>query len=470
MPASTGAGQPGVPGDPGNPLFPLILDSINEGVFTVDEVFRITSFNREAERISGVQRENAIGKRCYDVFHSSLCESGCAMMQTLRTGKSLRDVRVDIVNASRRIVPISVSTALLKDELGRMKGGVEILSDISDVESLRHDLSGQHGLADIIGVSPAMREVFQVLPDVAACDASVLVQGESGTGKELVARAVHDLSPRKGGPFVRVNCAALPDTLLESELFGYVKGAFTDARRDKPGRFALADGGTILLDEIGDVSPAFQVKLLRALQEGEVQPLGSTGTLKLNVRVIAATNRDLSAMAQEGTFREDLYYRIQVVPLTLPPLRERRQDIPLLVDHFLKRFAIKTGKHICEVSAPAMRALLAHPFPGNVRELENVIERAFVLCHGPRIELSHVLLEKNGPVRDRQSPEPRLPGAPPPPVEDLPLPVDPAAAKLFHALETHHWRREETAKELRISRNTLWCRMKRHGLLAPETR
>ena len=206
----------------------------------MDEEFQITSFNREAERISGVPRAKAIGKRCYEVFRASICQTGCALRETLRTGKPLRDVRIDVLNASMETVPISVSTAVLKDESGQLRGGVEIFRDISDMECLRHELEGQRGLADIIGASQAMREIFRTLPDVAACDASVLVQGPSGTGKELVARAIHDLSPRRTKPFISVNCAALPDTLLESELFGYVKGAFTDARRDKPGRFVQA--------------------------------------------------------------------------------------------------------------------------------------------------------------------------------------------------------------------------------------
>jgi PAS domain S-box-containing protein len=449
-------------------LYPLVVRSIHEGVFTVDEDFRITSFNPEAERIVGVPAARAIGARCYEVFRASICQNGCALRETLRTGRPLRDVRIDILDSSMRTVPIRVSTAVMNDPSGRLVGGVEIFRDMSGIESLNQELLGHRAIENIVGASKAMQDVFRTLPDIAASDATVLVSGPSGTGKELIARAIHNLSPRHDKPFVRVNCGALPDSLLESELFGYVRGAFTDARRDKPGRFTQAHGGTILLDEIGDVSPSFQVKLLRVLQEGEVQPLGSTQTLNVDVRVIAATNRDLAAMVRAGTFREDLYYRVRVVPIAIPPLRERREDIPLLVDHFVRRMAAKSEKPVHEVSPSALAALVEYDFPGNIRELENVIEHAFVHCRGSRLELEHLPAEI---VRPAARPEPAPEHASAPPEDDL-APAEGGsacdraeAAAILAALQANRWNRSETARALGIGRNTLWRKMKRFRLI-----
>ena len=458
-------------------LYPLIVDSIHEGVFTVDQDFRVTSFNAEAERITGFSRRQAVGKKCYEVFRASICQNGCALRETLDTGRPLRDVRVDVLNASMLPVPITVSTAVLRSA-GRLLGGVEIFRDISEIESLRNELKGQGAFENIVGASPAMKQLFQLLPDVAISDAPVLIEGPSGTGKELVASAIHNLSARRDRPFLRVNCGALPDSLLESELFGYMRGAFTDARRDKPGHFVLADGGTILLDEIGDITPAFQLKLLRVLQEGEVQPLGGTRPAKVDVRVLAATNRNLSAMVTEGRFRQDLYYRLRVVPITLSPLKDRRGDIPLLVEHFVRLQSLKTGKPIREIAPRAMAALCAYDYPGNVRELQNLIERAFVLCHGHRIEVGHlpveVLRAKDLEAQDvvslagRRKPSERivLQASRVRATASERAAADPVAQKLREALAAHGWSRTATARDLGIGRNTLWRRMREYGLIA----
>ena len=368
----------------------VILDSINEGVFTVDPQWRITAFNRAAERITGVARQDALGKACCDVFHANICEKDCALRKTFETGKPVVNATAHIINRQGRRVPIRISTAILKGDTRRVIGGVETFQDLSQVEQLQKQLQSRYTFEDIVGRSPAMMRLFELLPQIAASRSSVLIEGPSGTGKELFARAIHNLSPRRKKPFVPVNCAALPDTLLESELFGYKAGAFTDAKRDKAGRFARADGGTIFLDEIGDMSPALQVRLLRVLQDHVIEPLGAAAPVAVDVRVVAATNQDLAELVRAGAFRNDLYYRIRVVHLQLPALQQRREDIPLLVDHLVAKFNRLQGKDIAGVSVEAMARLMEHDYPGNVRELENIIEQAFVLCRGGLIELHHL--------------------------------------------------------------------------------
>ncbi len=434
----------------------IILDSIADGVFTVDGEWRITSFNRAAEEITGIPREEAVGSRCCDVFKASICESGCALRQTLEDGKQVVNKAVYIIDADGERIPISISTALLKDDKGRTIGGVETFRDLSVVEDLRKQITRQYSFGDIISKNHGMHKIFDILPEVAVSDSTVLIEGESGTGKELFARAIHALSPRKDKPMVTVNCGALPDTLLESELFGHKAGAFTDAKKDKPGRFALAEGGTIFLDEIGDVSPALQVRLLRALQEKTFEPLGSTQPVKADVRVVAATNKNLEELVENGNFRRDLYYRINVVKLTLPPLRERMDDVPLLIDHIIARFNRLRGKDIAGVSPEVLTILMNHDFPGNVRELENVIEHAFVLCRNGLIQPEH-LPQNLRPKSDR--------------------PAISASAANIRELEAHfirdtlrrnNWNRAATAKELGIHKTTLWRKIKRLGIEPPE--
>lgn len=435
----------------------VILDSVADGVFTVDDQWRITSFNRAAERVTGVSRAEAVGRRCCDVFRASICENACALKRTLETGSSTIHKAIYIIDAQGQRIPISISTAILKDAQGNVIGGVETFRDLSQVEALRKQLQASYSFADIVGRSAPMRKLFEILPTIAESDSTVLIEGESGTGKELVARAIHNLSPRRRRRLVAVNCGALPDTLLESELFGYKAGAFTDARRDKAGRFALAEGGTIFLDEVGDVSPAMQSRLLRVLQERVYEPLGSVDSHKADVRVIAATNRNMEQLVAAGSFREDLFYRLNVIRLRLPPLRERREDIPLLVEHLIAKYNRLKGKDIAGFSSEAMGLVLAHDYPGNIRELENVVEYAFALCLGGMIEIRHLpaaLANTAGPLPSMPDARQTLKGI--------------EASFLTDLIHRHKGNRTAAARELGVHPSTLFRKIKALGVDLPE--
>lgn len=368
----------------------IILDSICEGVFTVNLDWRITSFNKAAEKITGVNREDAIGRYCKDVFCADICEDNCALRCTMKTGKPFTNAKTRIVVRSGKYVVIQISTALLKDAEGNVVGGVETFQDLSQIEQLRKELEENYTFEDIIGQSQSMQSIFRVLPQVSESNSTVLIEGASGTGKELFAHAIHNLSDRKNNRFVAINCAAFPDTLLESELFGYKAGAFTDARKDKMGRLAYAKGGTVFLDEVAETSPAMQVRLLRVLQERVIEPLGALDPVEIDVRIVAATNKDLAEQVNKGAFRKDLYYRIRIIHLKLPRLVERRVDIPLLVDHLISKFNKIQGKNIMGVSENVLAILMRYNYPGNVRELENIIEQSFVLCNGNVIGVEHL--------------------------------------------------------------------------------
>lgn len=434
-----------------SPQTEIILNSIADGVFTVDRQWRITFFNRAAEEITGVPAAEARGRQCCEVFKANVCETTCVLKYTLETGKQVISKRITILRADGREVPISVSTALLRDESGRIMGGVETFRDLSLVESLRKEIERQYSFGDIISRSPLMHKIFSILPEVAQSESIVLIQGESGTGKELVSRALHSLSPRAKGPFVAVNCGALPDTLLESELFGHLAGAFTDAKKNRLGRFAIAEKGTLFLDEIGDISPALQVRLLRVLEEHTYEPLGSSRPVKADVRIIAATNKDLTQLIEEGSFRKDLYYRINVVRLELPRLAERKEDIPLLAENFISRLNKLRNKNIAGLSPHALARFMRHDWPGNIRELENAIEYAFILCRG-------------GLIQPEDLPEYlRGDGAQAPIFDGLTL-RDIERRAIYEALERNGWRRVATAKELGIDKNSLRRKIIRFGI------
>jgi PAS domain S-box-containing protein len=438
-----------------------ILSSIADGVFSVDRNWRITSFNPAAERITGVPAEQAIGKQCSDVFHADLCERGCALRESVETGNDLVGVRARILDSRGHRLPISLSTAVLRDSKGRFLGAVETFRDLSAIEQLRREINSQYTFEDIVGKSRAFKKIFALLPDIAESDATVLIEGPSGSGKELLARAVHNLSPRRNQPYVVVNCGALPVNLFESELFGYAQGAFTDAKRDKPGRLQLAEGGTIVFDEVSELPLPTQVKLLRVLQEREYEPLGSVETVRANVRVVAATNKKLVELVSGGGFRDDLYFRLSVARLTIPCLRERREDIPYLIERFVQRFNAKRGKQIDGVTPAVMEVLMRHDFPGNVRELENIIEYGFVLCHGNMIDVRHLPEElqprAQQPARSGHS-TPRLK-------------LEQAEADVIRSALTHtRGSIGKAARELGISRTTLWRKMKRFGVSAEDYR
>jgi PAS domain S-box-containing protein len=431
-----------------------ILDSVADGVFTVDADWRVTSFNRAAEQITGLTREQALGRLCCEVFRADICENLCALKQTEQTGRPVINRAARILNARGSPVPISISTSLLRDGAGRVIGGVGTFRDLSVVEELRKQITRSYSVGDIICKSHSMHNVLSVLPQIAESESTVLITGESGTGKELVARALHSLSPRKDQPFVATNCAALPDTLLESELFGHVAGAFTGATRDRAGRFREAQGGTLFLDEIGDVSRSVQIRLLRVVEEREYEPVGSSKSIKADVRVVCATNKDLEALVAEGAFRQALFYRINVVRVSLPPLRSRKDDIPPLVEHFVARLNRLRGRNVVGVTGKVMSRLLAHDWPGNVRELANAIEHAFTLCRGSLLDVpclpDHLRPQgNNGP--------------------HFGMTLDEIEAQAIHAaLQRNNWKRLAAAKELSINKTTLWRKMKKLGIRAPE--
>jgi len=439
----------------------IILDSIADGVFTVDADLKITSFNRAAEKITGVKKEEAVGSHCWEVFRASVCESQCSLKQTMDTGKPIVNQSIFIVNRKGERISVSISTALLKDEDESIIGGVETFRDISVVEELRKELTDRHSFLDIISKNKEMQRLFGMLEQVSQRDTTILLEGESGTGKELFAKAIHSLSPRKDGPMITVNCGSLPDTLLESELFGYEAGAFTDAKKDKSGRLALAEGGTLFLDEIGDISPALQIRLLRVLQDKVYEPLGSTRPQRADVRIVTATNNNLANLVKEGTFREDLYYRVNIFKLVLPPLRNRKEDIPLLIGHFIRKFNSLSGKEIQGTSPEVVPVLMSYDFPGNIRELENIIEYATVVCKENNIGMVHLpeYLQQNSTRMEKdQIQEHRGNHFSFQAIEK---------SFIYEALRQNNWNRTATAAQLGIHPTTLWRKTKRLNLKIP---
>jgi PAS domain S-box-containing protein len=439
-------------------FFKVILESIADGVFTVDKDRHITSFNQAAEKITGIPESEAIGRKCYEVFHSDICETGCLLEKTMRTGNVSIDKPVSITSREGKTVPISVSTAVLRDDDGNVLGAVETFRDLSTIENLRKELEKSYTFEDIISKSPTIHKIFAILPDVAESESTVLIQGPSGSGKELFARAVHTLSPRNDKPYVVINCGTLPPQLFESELFGYVKGAFTDAKKDKAGKLDAAEGGTVFFDEVGELPQSTQVKLLRLLQEREYEPLGSTTPIKADIRIVAATNKDLRELISQGKFRDDLYFRLAVVKFDLPPLAERREDIPYLVDHFVSKFNAKRGKNIIGVAPKVMEILFKHDYTGNVRELENIIEYCFAVCHERIIQPSNLpaeVLHATGEMPPQDQPTA---------ISQTVMKAENEESLIRETLRTCGGNRKKASEILGIDRTTLWRKMKKYGI------
>jgi two-component system response regulator HydG len=379
-----------------------IFDSVQEGIVTVDSRMRIMKANSSFGRICKPASGDFIGKRFDEIEHR--CHSACSevLQEVLQTKKEVRAVQVECRHDEHRRQMVVLTSSPLKDQSGNFSGAVLVVRDVTRESNLERELKERRQFHNIVGKSGKMQRIYELLEDLADSDTTVLITGESGTGKELVANALHYSANRAANPLVKVNCSALSDSILESELFGHVKGAFTGAVGDKIGRFEMADGGSILLDEIGEISPAIQLKLLRVIQEKEFERVGESQPIQIDIRIIATTNRNLKDRVRQNRFREDLYYRLKVVEVCLPPLRERIGDIPLLIDHFCNKFNRRFNRQIEGVSDDVIRMLTTYPWPGNVRELEHAIEHAFVLCHSHIIVIDHLPPEISGYRRDHQ--------------------------------------------------------------------
>jgi two-component system response regulator HydG len=447
-----------------------VIETMMDGLMVVDPEGIIIAINKGMEQITGYSRDELIGRSC-SVLDCDTCVGSRARgedkhCELFKEGQ-VRRRKCALRRKDGRPLHVLKNAAVLKDDSGNVIGGVETLTDLTEVvakerviSQLRRELGGKDGFHGILGKSAVMRRVFDLITSAAQSEAPVVIYGESGTGKELVAAAIHRLSVRRKGPFVKVNCAALNESLLESELFGHVKGAFTGADRTRIGRFEAANGGDIFLDEIGDLPLSTQVKLLRVLQEKEIEKVGDQRPVVIDVRVIAATNKNLKRLMEEERFREDLYYRIGVIPIHLPPLRERREDIPLLVEAFMNRLRLKTQKPITQIDKKALERVVGYDWPGNVRELVNVVEYAFVLCPRGEILMEYLPAHVSGTAL-HGSAERR-----PPARERL---AGDEKRQLLAALEKADGNKSEAARVLGISRVTLWKRLKGYGVKVEKT-
>jgi len=434
----------------------IILDNLDIGVLTVDRGGHITFFNNRAETITGFNRGDVLGKSCSMIFGKTASHDLLLFNETIADGRARSTTEGEIKTREGQAIPMRANYMALKNEDGRIVGGLATIADLSLKYQFNSEIKGRYTYYDMVGKDPAIQKIFEIVPVVASSDATILIEGSTGTGKDVLAKVIHNASQRSKKPLVKVNCAALPDNLLESEMFGYVKGAFTGAEKDKPGRFQEADGGTIFLDEIGDLPLSLQAKLLRVLEDKEFYPLGSRKTTKVDVRIISATNQNLGQLVAEKRFREDLFYRLNVMRLDLPPLKERRGDIPLLISHILKRLCATRDTMVEKFSNDAMEVLLNYDYPGNVRELENIIEHALIVCQDIIIERNHLPLSLQDGISLL------LP-------EEKKRPIDreiefSEKALILDTLRKCNWNKGKTAAALDINRTTLWRKIKKYNI------
>lgn len=427
----------------------MILDNLDVGIFTVNRGGLITFFNTAAEKISGYHRSQVLGKPSRQLFGGKATSEGRLLRESIESGEARDSQQGRIITNDGVAVPIKAHYIALRNEKEAIVGGLATFHDMTLVHQLRKTIREHYTCYDMIGKSPPMRKIFELIDVVSGSDATILIEGETGTGKDLLAKVIHAASPRSEKPLVKVNCAALPENLLESEMFGYVKGAFTGADRDKPGRFQEADGGAIFLDEIGDLPLMLQAKLLRVIEEKEYYPLGARHIQKANVRIISATNRGLKKLAAQRLFREDLFYRLNVMRIELPPLKERREDLPLLIKHILRQLCTAKGRSMAELSHKSMEMLLNFDYPGNVRELENILEHALI------VSKDDVILPQHLPGYLQKQKEPA----------QTAHPQTGEKERILAMLEKHNWHKGNTAKALGVNRSTLWRKMKRHRLI-----
>jgi PAS domain S-box-containing protein len=430
-----------------------ILESIGEGVFTVDKNFRINFFNKAAENITGYERGEVLGSFCKHIFRSELCYTDCPIARALKLQKNIYDYESKIIGKSGNKKPIKLNSAVLYNEEGEPTGGIVSFRDISELTVLRKSLEKNTQFKGVIGQSKQMQEIFELIKEISDTATPVFIHGESGTGKEMIANAIQQCSQRNSAPYIKINCSVFPPNLLASELFGHVKGAFTDAIKDRPGRFEIANNGTIFLDEVAEMPLQMQMQLLRVLQEGTFERVGESITRKVDVRIISATNININDSLNNGAMREDLFYRLSVIPIEVPPLRERLEDLIPLTNHFLKKFSLLYSREISNIEDQALDALLNYKWPGNIRELENVIEYAFVRSSNKdTIELNKL------PANIREHNDKIFL------TDKFHIELDsPEATNLFTVLEKHHWNKTKVARELGIGRTTLWRKLRKFG-------